>query len=233
VSEVFFVRHGQASFGSDNYDQLSDLGHQQAEWLGQYFANRDLQFDAIYTGDMVRHQETLSGIKKGLNAQALEIKAPEIKVPEAKVTPQLNEFDFHTLIKAYLVSKGQALPGKDSPRKDFYRILKSALHDWSAGTLTEGTPETWQGFEQRIADCLNDIGQLSGRVLVVSSGGAISMALRHILQSPASIMVDLNLQTKNTGVSHCFFNSQGFSLSSFNHVPHLDSPERHHAVTYS
>lgn len=223
MSEVFFVRHGQASFGSDNYDKLSDLGHQQAEWLGQYFAQRELQFDAVFTGDMVRHQETFAGIQRGL----------QIPTPDALVTPQLNEFDFHALIKAYLSSKNQSLPGQGSPRKEFYRILKSALHEWSTGTLTEGTPESWQGFEQRVSNCLNDIGRQSGRILVVSSGGAISMALRQILQSPASIMVDLNLQTKNTGVSHCFFNSQGFSLSSFNHVPHLDSPDRHHAVTYS
>ena len=58
MAQFYLVRHGQASFGSDNYDQLSPLGHQQARWLGEYFAERDMQFDGLITGDLVRHQET-------------------------------------------------------------------------------------------------------------------------------------------------------------------------------
>ena len=38
MPEFFLVRHGQASFGADNYDKLSALGHRQARWLGGYFA---------------------------------------------------------------------------------------------------------------------------------------------------------------------------------------------------
>ena len=35
---LYLVRHGQASFGADDYDQLSDLGHKQSVRLGEYFA---------------------------------------------------------------------------------------------------------------------------------------------------------------------------------------------------
>jgi broad specificity phosphatase PhoE len=65
MSEVYFVRHGQASFGSDNYDQLSEKGHLQARLLGEYFASQQMQFDHILTGDMVRHRETAEGICAG------------------------------------------------------------------------------------------------------------------------------------------------------------------------
>ena len=37
MSELHLVRHAQASFGSDNYDQLSDLGHRQSRLLGGHF----------------------------------------------------------------------------------------------------------------------------------------------------------------------------------------------------
>ena len=70
MSEVYFVRHGQASFGSDNYDQLSPKGHQQARMLGEYFATQQLQFDHILTGDMVRHRETAEGICAGMGIEA-------------------------------------------------------------------------------------------------------------------------------------------------------------------
>ena len=66
MAQFYLVRHGQASFGTDNYDRLSELGHQQARWLGEYFAERDMGFDALVSGDLVRHRETGAGICEGL-----------------------------------------------------------------------------------------------------------------------------------------------------------------------
>ena len=36
MAMVLLVRHGQAAFGSDHYDRLSDRGRQQARWLKGY-----------------------------------------------------------------------------------------------------------------------------------------------------------------------------------------------------
>ena len=40
MSVIYLIRHGQASFGTDNYDQLSALGREQSAILGSYFAAR-------------------------------------------------------------------------------------------------------------------------------------------------------------------------------------------------
>ncbi len=66
MSELFLVRHAQASFGEDDYDRLSPLGHQQARWLGEYFKFRKLRFDHVICGEMTRHRETLEGICSGM-----------------------------------------------------------------------------------------------------------------------------------------------------------------------
>ena len=42
MSELYLVRHAQASFGAANYDQLSDLGHQQSRWLGDHLGMRGM-----------------------------------------------------------------------------------------------------------------------------------------------------------------------------------------------
>ena len=55
MAELFLVRHGQASFGADDYDQLSGLGEQQSFWLGQYFAERHIEFDKIIIGASIRY----------------------------------------------------------------------------------------------------------------------------------------------------------------------------------
>ena len=62
MQKITLVRHGQASYGTDNYDQLSPLGHEQAQILGRYFHQIGTQFDAVYTGNMVRHHETAQQI---------------------------------------------------------------------------------------------------------------------------------------------------------------------------
>jgi broad specificity phosphatase PhoE len=53
MGHLYLVRHGQASFGADNYDQLSELGGWQSERLGQYFASKGRAFDTVITGSLV------------------------------------------------------------------------------------------------------------------------------------------------------------------------------------
>ncbi|MGK0529545.1 MAG: broad specificity phosphatase PhoE, partial [Alteromonadales bacterium] len=50
MTDIYLVRHGQASFGKANYDKLSELGGQQAIWLGDYFKHRNVEFDAVFSG---------------------------------------------------------------------------------------------------------------------------------------------------------------------------------------
>ena len=225
MAELYLVRHGQASFGADNYDKLSDLGYQQAVWLGEYFKDRGHKFDTILTGNLVRHHETATGIAEGLG----------LTTPEFKAFGGLDEFDFESLIKAYLQQFPEQAPGENAPRSTYYKTLKKTMHLWSQGELQGDLPESWQDFENRVAGVMSMVQkELHGqKVLAVSSGGAIAMALRQVLKSPSETVIELNLQTKNTAVAHCFFNPKAIRVTSFNHVPHLDSNDRSDKVTYS
>ncbi|HEX5612745.1 MAG TPA: phosphoglycerate mutase family protein, partial [Burkholderiales bacterium] len=49
MAELYLVRHAQASFGTEDYDRLSELGRRQARWLGEYFAERGMRFDRVVT----------------------------------------------------------------------------------------------------------------------------------------------------------------------------------------
>ena len=66
MGTLYLVRHGQASFGAENYDQLSELGHRQSHRLGEYLASRGLQFSATIRGSLKRQADTLTGIQKGM-----------------------------------------------------------------------------------------------------------------------------------------------------------------------
>ena len=47
MSQVLLVRHGQASWGSDDYDVLSDLGERQSRMLGEALAARGVVPDLV------------------------------------------------------------------------------------------------------------------------------------------------------------------------------------------
>lgn len=225
MAELFLVRHGQASFGADNYDKLSALGYQQAQWLGQYFKAHNIEFDSLLIGNMVRHEETAAGIVDGL----------EWETAVSRKFEELNEFDFHAITTAYLNQYPDEAPSKNAKSAEFYKILKKSMLLWSKGRLDGELPESWYGFSDRVQQMLSTIQtEFQGqKVLAVSSGGAIAMAVSQILKSPSETVIELNLQTKNTAITRCFFNKRTLRLHSFNHVPHLDNPQRIDKITYS
>ena len=225
MAEFYLVRHGQASFGAANYDQLSPLGHQQSQWLGEYFAERNIHFDAMVTGELVRHRETAEGICRGMGHEL-----------EADVRAGLNEFDFQAVVSACIQQHPEMCPVEGAPRSAFYRLLKIAMQKWREEALTGELPETWAHFSERVAQVLAHLQQSYAeheRVLLVTSGGAIAMALKHILGTADETVVELNLQTRNAGVTQGFFNSRVIRLTAFNQVPHLDRPDRPGAITFS
>lgn len=219
MSELYLIRHAQASFGSENYDKLSELGHQQSQLLGEYFAQREIGFDRVITGDMRRHKETAQGIVGSL--------------AQAQVDAGWNEFDFNAVVSAYLKLHPEHQPVKNAPRSDWYRVLKSAMLAWSMQKLNH-LDEDWVSFENRVHAAANAVFSSSAkRVLVVSSGGAIAVCLMQMLGLNIQKAIDFNLQIKNTSIHHIFFNKANAQLSSFNNVPHLDLIEKQHLITYS
>src|SRR3989442_869576 len=58
MNRVTLVRHGQASYGQADYDQLSELGERQSRRLGSYWAERGVQFEFVFVGPRRRHRQT-------------------------------------------------------------------------------------------------------------------------------------------------------------------------------
>lgn len=223
MADIYLVRHGQASFGSADYDQLSPLGEQQSLWLGAYFAARDIQFDAVITGTQRRHQQTAQGIMRGAG----------IELPQQQ-DAGLNEYDFAAIYRA--LGEDTSAPPSDpaEKRRYFYRRLKQALQLWASNQLTGPLPETWSDFQQRVAAARTAIQRSEGkRLLVVSSGGTMGIFVQQILEAPDHAAIELNLQIRNTGVCQLYFNPHAMRMTSFNTVPHLDHPDRLDAITFA
>ncbi len=219
MAELLVIRHAQASFGAEDaggYDKLSDLGHQQAEIAGRALRASGWVPDRLITGTLDRQKQTLHSM--GFSA------APETH-------PGWNEYDFHDLLHARF---GGAVPDAVlGDRKTHFRTLRETLLDWQAGGCT-GARETWESFTARVEAARTfAIAEPIERVLVVSSGGAIGQLVAASLDTPASQMITLNLQVKNTSMSRFIFSGNRFFLHEFNATPHFAPPEVADMLTYS
>lgn len=231
MSQLYLVRHGQASFGTANYDQLSPLGYQQAQWLGEHFKELGIQFDHVVAGSLSRQQQTAQAILAG-NGQNLPL----------HIDPGFNEFDFHGLAAIYCRFSEIPLPGTDNGGREFFQMLRKAMTAWSRGELhaAEQDPgalalETWEQFSTRVEHALQQLiaREQDETVLAVSSGGAMAMAVSQVLQCGVDTLINLNMQTRNTGVHHLFYNQRGFQLAGFNSLAHLQRPGRLNALSYT
>lgn len=215
-STITMVRHGQASLGSANYDQLSPLGYEQSRWLGEHLAKDGHQFDLVITGAMVRHKQTADALLAGAGLAT-----------DWQEDARWNEFHFEQLVRLYLAQNPELAAGTRADKREMLRALKLSLHAWVQNQLpAEQLSETWAQFEARVASAL---AELPGdkNILIVSSGGALSMALCQILKAAPETMISLNLQTANTAVHQCIATRDGLQLTRFNHLPHLADRAEH------
>lgn len=221
MAELYLVRHGQASFGADNYDQLSSLGQQQGQLLGEYFAERGIVFDHVLLGTMTRHRQTVEAVFQGSSKGA-----------HFKEHRGLNEYDFGALFDGLGDDHHELRLQAKKGKKDFYKALKQVLLLWMEDRIEGPIPETWSQFQQRIADARNHIQGLKGRILAVTSGGVMAAMAQQTLGAPSETVISLNLQIHNCSFCRYFFNADSFHLASFNSIPYFDQADRLNLITY-
>lgn len=222
MGQIFLVRHGQASLGAANYDQLSALGMQQSQRLGQYWREMGLRFDAVLCGTLQRHAQTLEGTSQGMDVPL-----------KATPYPGLNEYDADAVIQAIHPAPRPRPTDKDSYRQHF-QLLREGLHQWAQGSIEPFGMGSWTQFVAGITDALDDARQRhAGNILVVSSGGPISIALGQIMGMSAQASIELNLQMRNTSISELRTTAHGFRVVSFNTLPHLSGPQYTDWISYA
>lgn len=228
------VRHGQASFGADCYDKLSDKGIEQVKILSRYWQEVGEQFDHVYSGSLLRQRETADEL------------LPLVKGSPVQPTihPSFNEYDGDPLVRIYLRDHA-AGEGFDSaikwPIKEkhlFQPIFEAACAKWVCGELQprdeDGDFEYWVDFQQRVHQAIDELmaRHCGERVLISTSGGVIAMTLQRVLQFSDQTVINTNWVVRNSSVS-CVKHEQGKALlTQFNSLPHLERSGLQHMITY-
>ena len=222
MGTLYLVRHGQASFGADDYDQLSAVGTQQSLRLGEYFAHKGLKFEAAISGTLRRHTQTFAGIRQGA-----------VQDLQALPWPGLNEYDSAAVIAA-IHPRPLAKPDTPELYRHHFRLLRDGLTQWMNGVVSPSGMPSYTEFVAGVTSALDHVRKNhEGNVLLVSSGGPISTAVGQVLGTTPETTIEMNLRIRNSALTEFVFTPKRHTLLTFNTLPHLDAAQYANWVTYA
>lgn len=221
MTTIYLIRHGQASFGAESYDQLSPNGEFQAKLLGQYFDQILKEAPYVVSGSMQRHQQTAN--------LALAECFPETEI---QTDSAWNEFNHQQVFARYEPRFNephllkQDVAKEDNPRAYLAKIFEGAIERWTGGDYHHEYDESWPHFKNRVETALqnlcNELAKIKPRYAVVfTSGGVISVAAGKLLELNANRTFALNWAIANTSMT---------TLRLVGNEPQLLSLNEHHFI---
>jgi broad specificity phosphatase PhoE len=237
MSALTLVRHGQASFFAADYDVLSDLGKTQGRLLGEYWAGRCVQFEAVFTGPRLRQRHTAEQVRSAYRAAGLAL-------PEPVVLDELDEYDLdglrhglaptlarHDAAFAALFERYRASQDDGERERRFQKMFEALVGHWQAGSALlrelDVKLESWESFRTRVARGMRRVLETPGRgvqIAAFTSGGFIGTAVQTVLEAPDRAALELSWRLRNGALCEFVFTRDRLSLESFNTLPHLEDP---------
>lgn len=223
---ITLIRHGQAG-SRQRYDDLSEVGHEQAQALGEWFAGRDVRFDAIVTGGLERQRRTASEMLAAMQARG-------VSSPHPVVDERWSEFD----LDAVYAGIGPQLASEDEQfRMEFEQLQvemvdprSSAHRAWRRCDVMvvrawieerfEYAGESFAGFGARVHEALRAL-PAKGNVAIVTSATPIALSAGLALDLTPRRVMQLAGAQRNTAFGEMDLRPGDPRLVSFNNIPHL------------
>ena len=234
MSKLVLVRHGQASFFTEDYDKLSEMGERQSRVLAEYWLAKGEGFDEVYVGTLERQRRTAEVAGEVFRAAGRDW-------PQAQVLEGLDEYradEVMDLLLPHLMARDVQYEqlkrdfdgAEEGPEqyRTFHRLLAAVMDEWIRGDYVANGLMPWTEFHDAVRESLRHITSQEGRgrrVAVFSSGGPIGVGVQTALQAPDRMAAELNWRIHNCSITELTFSGARVALDCFNAVPHLTDPD--------
>lgn len=220
MASIYLFRHGQASFGTDHYDRLSELGQQQACVLGQHLRDCGVQFDAAYAGSLDRQQHTA---RLALASQMNEV--------PLTTDERFNEVGNDEQIEALLPLLMEQRPeikalvesGLDHS-KTFQKIIEAVFNLWVSPDCPQADIQSWDDFSSGTRSAIEMIMREHGggkNIAVFTSGGTIATITAQVLGLGGEQTYQLYEPVINCSITKLLYSAEKVSVSHFNDHSYL------------
>jgi broad specificity phosphatase PhoE len=215
MATIYVVRHGQASFGAENYDQLSELGYRQAGVVGDYFRDHGIHFDAVYSGDLSRQRETAR----------MAITSQPATVPH-HIDARFNEIQNDEQIKCLLPEVIERNPAVKAlvdkglgSSKDYQKVIDAVFNYWVSPACNDTRIQSWADYSGHVRQAMADVMREQGggkTVGIFTSGGTLATLVAQVLGLAGEQTYQLYEPIFNCSVTQLFYSGDKVSLSYFN-----------------
>lgn len=229
MSTLTLVRHGQASFFKEDYDQLSPLGEQQSIALGKYWSANARRFDRMIIGPRKRHAQTALALRLGWLS--------DIDLPQMEYLSEWDEYRAEDVMQKFLPILAEREPEiarlrqifneSESPKekiKAFQKLFEDITQRWVKGELIADEIESWEEFVEKVQRGVNSViaqAEPDHAIVVFTSGGTIAATVQKALALTPEKTLELSWMSYNASYTEFSFSPRRFILSGFNHTPHL------------
>lgn len=220
MASIYLIRHGQASFGAENYDELSPLGRHQASLTGEFLQRTGVRFDAAYSGTLERQRDT------GKLALASQESPPELIV-DSRLDEVRNDEHLEHLLPTVMEQRPEIRAiyeqGLDSSKR-FQKVIEAVFNHWVSPECDNTHIQSWEDYSSGVHSMLKDIVQTQGAgktVAVFTSGGTIATFAAAVMGLPGSGTYQLYEPIFNCSITQLFYNADRVSLSYFNDASFL------------
>lgn len=230
MSVLRVIRHGQASYFADDYDNLSSLGEEQARALGRYWIEQDQKIDRVVVGPRRRHRQTLEAV-------AAIFRDAGRDWPEVQEVDELDEHSgqevVHQALPGWIEQESVARPEfarlaerKPEDLRLFFQAFRDITRRWARGELaTPAGLESWADFRARVhrglRRILDGMPHRDQTVAVFTSGGPVATSTGLALDLPDEKVIELSWRVRNAAYADLVVNDEGLSVDCFNAWPHL------------
>ena len=221
MASLYLIRHGQASFGSANYDQLSPLGQRQADVSGRFFADIGLHFGQAVSGDLSRQQET-----------GQRVLASQPESASLRIDPRLNEVDNEGQIAALLpilceqdAAFAERVKAGRSDSKQYQKVIQAVFNAWVSPNCPElANTASWPDYLAGVRGALEEAmeqAEAGSDTAIFTSGGTIATAVSWVLGVTHDRIYGFYEPVFNCSFTRLIFSRGRVSLSNFNDTAHL------------
>ncbi|MEM1404652.1 MAG: histidine phosphatase family protein [Pseudomonadota bacterium] len=215
MASIYLIRHGQASFGADNYDELSALGRHQATLTGEYLARVGIHFDAAYCGALDRQRDTG---RLALAAQPSSVALME----DSRLDEVRNDEHLEHLLPKVIAQRpeiAEIVEGGLDSSKRFQKVIEAVFNYWVSPECDDPNIQSWDEYSSGVHSMLRDIMTNEGggkNVAVFTSGGTIATFVAAVVGVPGSKTYQFYEPVFNCSVTQLIYSSNRVSLSYFN-----------------
>ncbi len=214
---VLLIRHAQASFGTTDYDVLSERGNGQVDALHRALARRRVIAARVVTGSLRRQRDTGRPWADAAGAAAT-------------VDERWNEYEdddvlSHHSSKEARLARAPTDTGPAISSRGFQVVLDHGLQEWVDAGAASPARQTWPEFLAKISGALDDLssGLSRGETgLAFSSSGVIAALAASLIGLPERAFVPLNRVSVNASITKVIVGSRGKTLVSYNDHSHLE-----------